>query len=368
MNLQPSQAEAAEELLRRREARKRLVNFTNYTFPQYVAEPAHELIAETLDQVVEGRLARVMFFAPPQHGKSELVSVRLPAYWLGRRSDDPIILTSYAASLAEDKSRQARRIVESEEYQRLFFEVGTPRDSRSVDHWTISGRRGGMLAAGVGGPITGHGAALGIIDDPFENWEQAQSQTYRDRVWDWWRSTFRTRIWEHGAIVLVMSRWHEDDLAGRLIGQQSEQWTIVRLPAKSESPEDRDDNNRRLKLPAGLPDPLGREAGAPLCPQKFSLAALDAIQGDVGSLVWSGVYQGVPRLPEGNRIKRAWFEIVDALPARLDAIIRYWDKAGTEGAGKFTAGVLEARAERTFYIVNVVRGQWGAGSREAVIR
>ena len=367
MNSQPSQAEAAEELLRRREARKRLMNFTNYTFPQYVAEPAHELIADTLDTVVAGQAPRVMFFAPPQHGKSELVSVRLPAYWLGRRPDDPIILTSYAASLAEDKSRQARRIVESEEYQRLFFEVGTPRDSRSVGHWTIEGRRGGMLAAGVGGPITGHGAALGIIDDPFENWEQAQSQTMRDKVWDWWKSTFRTRIWEHGVIVLVMSRWHEDDLAGRLIGEQGGEWTIIRLPALAEAQDERDENNKRLKLAAGLGDALGRAPGEPLCPRRFSRNALDAIKRDVGSQVWGAEYQGVPRAPEGNRFKRAWFEIVEITPAQARRA-RYWDKAGSAGRGAYSAGVLIAEAHGIYYIEDVVRGQWSALERETNIK
>jgi predicted phage terminase large subunit-like protein len=366
MNWQPSPAEAAEELLRRREARRRLVNFTNYTFPQYVAEPAHALIADTLDAILARQALRVMIFAPPQHGKSELVSVRLPAYWLGRRPDDPIILTSYAASLAEDKSRQARRIVESEEYQRLFFEVGTPRDSRSVGHWTIEGRRGGMLAAGVGGPITGHGAALGIIDDPFENWEQAQSQTYRDRVWDWWKSTFRTRIWEGGAIVLVMSRWHEDDLAGRLIGEQGDEWMIIRLPALAEAQDERDENNKRLKLAAGLDDALGRAPGEPLCPRRFSRAALGAIKCDVGSQVWGAEYQGVPRAPEGNRFKRAWFPIVRAAPVHAQRV-RYWDKAGTAGGGAFTAGVLIAEADKRYYIEDSVRGQWSAFERENTI-
>jgi len=342
------------------------VDFTNYTFPQYIAEPAHELIAGTLDQVLAGEIKRLMIFAPPQHGKSELVSVRLPAFWLGRRPDDPIILTSYAASLAESKSRQARNLVESDEYQRLFH-VGTPRDSRAVDMWNIADRRGGLLAAGVGGPITGHGAMLGIIDDPFENWEQAQSQTYRDRVWDWWKSTFRTRIWEAGAIALVMSRWHEDDLAGRLIGDQGSEWTILRLPALAETQDERDDNNKRLGLPGGLPDPLGRAPGEPLAPRRFSRAALDALRRDVGSLVWNAEYQSVPRAPEGNRFKRAWFEIVNAVPAGARRV-RYWDKAGSEGKGKFTAGVLIAAGLGRFYIEDVVRGQWSALGRETVIK
>ncbi len=330
-----------------------------------MAEPVHELMAGMLDQVLVGEIKRLMIFAPPQHGKSELVSVRLPAFWLGKRPDDPIILTSYAAGLAESKSRQARNLVESEEYQRLFH-VGTPRDSRAVNMWSIAGRRGGLLAAGVGGPITGHGAMLGIIDDPFENWEQAQSQTYRDYVWDWWKGTFRTRIWEAGAICVIMSRWHEDDLAGRLIGDQGGEWTILRLPALAETQEERDENNKRLGLPSGQPDPLGRAPSEPLAPRRFSRAALDALRRDVGSLVWNAEYQGVPRAPEGNRFKRNWFKIVDVAPAHMPHV-RYWDKAATEGGGKFSAGVLIGRTAGITYIEDVVRGQWSTGNRRAAM-
>src|SRR5262249_5529793 len=162
---------------RRTDAQESLLAFTRHTFPQYRADPAHALLADALDAVVGGGLQRLMIFAPPQHGKSELASVRLPAYWLGPRPDDPVISASYAASLAVSKSRQARRMVESEEFAALFPGVATRRDSRAVNHWELDGRHGSLLAVGVGGPVTGHGALLGIIDDPLENWEQAQSQT-----------------------------------------------------------------------------------------------------------------------------------------------------------------------------------------------
>src|SRR5262249_8361123 len=161
---------AAAELLCRRKSRQSLEAFTTFTYPSYLVEPAHALIASALDAVVRGEIRRLMIFAPPQHGKSELASVRLPAYWLGRRPADPVILSSYAASRAESKSRQSRQIVESQEFRRLFSGVSTRRDSRAVDHWELDGHKGGMLAVGVGGPITGHGAGLGIIDDPVENW------------------------------------------------------------------------------------------------------------------------------------------------------------------------------------------------------
>ncbi len=243
------QSLSPEERARREQARTSLLGFTQYTYPFYVADPAHALIARTLDAVVLGQISRLMIFAPPQHGKSHLASVSLPAFWLGRRPEAPVILSSYAASLAESKSRQARYLVESTEFQGLFPGIATRRDSRAVDHWELENHRGGLLAAGVGGPITGHGALLGIIDDPLENWEQAQSWTIREKIWDWYRTTFRTRIWEGGAIVLIMTRWHEGDLAGRLLADQASERTVLRLPAVAESQQDRDANNKRLGLP-----------------------------------------------------------------------------------------------------------------------
>jgi predicted phage terminase large subunit-like protein len=371
-----NEIEAAEVLLRRRRARSSLLGFTQYTYPQYKADPVHQLIASTLDKVVSGDIKRLMIFAPPQNGKSELVSVRLPAYWLGRRPNDPVILTSYGASLAENKSRQARNLVESEEYKRLFGEyrtedapVDTARDSRAVNHWRLCDPyRGSLLAAGVDGPVTGNGGLLGIIDDPFENWKAAQSETVRKSVWEWWQGTFRTRIWEGGAIVLIMTRWHELDLAGKLLNQQGDKWTVLRLPASAETQEERDAAHRFLGLPLGQSDPLGREPGEPLAPSRFSKEALEELKYDVGPAAWAAEYQAIPRPAEGDRFKRSWFQIVHAVPKNCDRV-RYWDKAGTQGGGAYTAGVLVAKSsEGAFFIEDVVRGQWSAAERERIIK
>jgi predicted phage terminase large subunit-like protein len=258
--------------------------------------------------------------------------------------------------------------VESGAFARLFPGLTTRSDSRAVEYWELDGHRGSMLAVGVGGPITGHGARLGIIDDPLENWEQAQSQTIRDKLWEWWRCVFRTRLWQGGAIVLIMSRWHEDDLAGRLLAEQAGQWEILRLPAVAETQVERDANNARLGLPAGQSDPLGRQAEEPLCPERFSLEALHDLQHDVGSIGWAGQYQGTPRAAEGNRFKRAWFPVVEAAPVQGQRV-RYWDKAATAGRGAYTAGVLMVRGpDRLYYVEHVVRGRWSSGQRDQIMK
>jgi len=349
------QASPKRELAARTLARRRLLDFTTYTYKQYQPEPVHALIGDALENVLAGHITKLMIFAPPQSGKSELVSVRFPAFWLSKRPESPIILTSYGADLAHSKSKEVLSIIQSPTYQILFPGLELDPKRHATQNWKLHGHRGGMVAAGVGGPITGHGAILGIIDDPFENWEAAQSPTVRKRVW------------ENGAIILIMTRWHADDLAGRILEQQGAEWTVLRLPATAESQRDRELNDRYLGLPVGEADPLGREEGEPLCPARFSADALAQIRHDVGSMVWSAEYQGVPRPAEGNQFKRHWFPVVEAAPVDAQRI-RYWDKAGTEDGGDYTAGVLMAEAQGLYYVEDVVRGQWSAHQRETIIR
>lgn len=367
--------EAAEELLRRRAARAKVIDFTEYTYPSYQREPAHELMADMLDKVIAGDIKRLMIFAPPQHGKSRL-AIEAAAMWLGKRPDDPVAYASYGADLAISHSREVRDVVESPEYRALFGDlsfkevpVKTRDDSRAVNYWQLQApHRGAFWAGGVNGPITGRGFLLGIIDDPFKDWADAQSPTSRQKVWDWWRGTFRHRIREGGAIVIIMTRWHEDDLCGRILAEQGDEWTVLRLPAEAETQEVRDQNNRFLYLPVGLPDPLGRKPGEPLAPLRFSREALEEFKRDLGSVVWGALYQGVPRPLEGSRFKREWFShFVDAVPKEAKRV-RYWDKAGTEDGGAFTAGVLVAVHRGLVYIEDVVKGQWSAMEREDIIR
>jgi predicted phage terminase large subunit-like protein len=372
---QDEQAEAASILLERRQARRTLIDFTQYTFSQYVADEFHVVMGQMLDAMIAGDVKRGMIFAPPQHGKSELASVRFPAKWLGDRSDEPVIISSYAANLAHSKSRQVRDIIESREYRALYGDlspkdvpVSTRDDQRAVDEWKLSQpHRGGLRAAGVGGGLSGHPAALAIIDDPFADWAEAQSPTIRRKVIEWYQSVLRVRVWENGAILLIMTRWHEQDLAGYILKGQAHKWEVLRFPAIAESQEERDKNNEYIGLPTGVPDPLGRKQGEPLAPNRFSSEALKEIKEDVGSMVWAAEYGQVPRPLEGNRFKRGWFEIVGDVP-RNAKFVRYWDKAGTEGGGAFTAGVLLAKYDGFTYVVDVVRGQWSAYEREKSIK
>jgi predicted phage terminase large subunit-like protein len=350
-------------------ARQSLIGFSQYTMPVYRAEPVHRLIAGTLDRVVTGEIRRLMIWAPPQHGKSQLTSVNLPAYWLGKRPDDPVVLTSYGASLAEEKSEMAREIIRSDDYRALFPGIELKNDTQAKALWKIQGRRGQMVAAGAGGPITGRGGLLGLIDDPFKDWEEAQSKTVRKRIWDWYRGTFRSRMWEGSSIVIIMTRWHKEDLCGMLLQEQPEKWTVLRLPAIAETQEERDSLHESMNLPTGLSDPLGRAPGEVLSPLRFSKAAILEFREDMGGFIFNAEYQGAPRSAEGNIFKEAWFAgcFVDEVPRECNRI-RYWDKAGTADAGCHTVGLLYARDEfGLFYVEDVVRGQWSSFERNKVM-
>lgn len=225
-----------------------MLAFTTYTMPTYEVGWHHRAVCEALDDLYAGIITRLMISMPPRHGKSELVSRRFPSYILGRDPDAQVIATSYSADLASMMNRDVQRIMDSEEYARIFPETrlgasnirslagGTLRNS---DIFEVVGHRGRYRSAGVGGGITGMGMQFGIIDDPFKNREEADSPTIREKVWDWYTSTFYTRLEKNARVLVTCTRWHEDDLSGRLLRLQEEdpeadQWVEIRLPAIAE--------------------------------------------------------------------------------------------------------------------------------------
>jgi len=230
--------------------------------------------------------------------------------------DEPNILASYGADLAYDFSRRARALVA--EMGPGMAGIRVAEDSAAVGRWGVAGRRGGLVAAGVGGPIIGRGAGrLFVIDDPVKNQEEAQSEVYRERAWQWWLHTARTRLDRPTTgVLLIMSRWDEDDLAGRLIAAgkrgEIEPWDELRLPALAEEG-----------------DPLGRKPGEALWPERFDVAALERIRREVGEYVWAALFQGRPLPAGGGLFKREWFRYFDFEPAPMAAAQQYQEQAGT---------------------------------------
>ncbi len=298
-----------------------------------------------LEAVTAGEILRLMIFEPPRHGKSEQVTIHYPAYRLERDPTLRVIIGSYNETLAARFSRRTRRIVEAR--------LALSRERTAAVDWETE-RDGGLRAVGVGGGITGHGGQLILVDDPIKNREEADSATYRERVWDWWRDDLYTRLEPGGAIILIMTRWHQDDLAGRILASEdAPNWTVVRLPALAEEG-----------------DPLGRQVGAALCPQRYDVAALAKIRLVLGEHSFAALYQQRPLPAEGGLFKAAWFaqRLTEAEVGPLEALVRYWDKAASAGQGDYTVGVLMGRsAEGRYVVLDVVRGRWETFERERVI-
>ncbi len=383
---------AQQELARRELARRDLATFAWYTFPQYQLTAMHRLLAENLTEVEryvqtggEHGIGRLMIFMPPRHGKSEMVSVRFPAWFLGRNPDSNVILVSCTASLATSFSRRVRNIILDRPYQAIFgnlaaqeFAVQIADDTRAAEAWGLAGREGGLVSAGVGGAIIGRGAHLALIDDPFRDRADANSPAVRDRVDEWYRSVLYSRLERGGAIVLMHQRWHEDDLAGRLLKRMADgsgdNWRIVNLPAIAEPwAVDVPGDEQLAALASGWhksPDPLGRAPGEPLWPGKYPLSILENIRQVVGGYEWDAMYQQRPRQIEGALIKAHRISVIEQMPDNL-RLARYWDLAvsGKQRAD-YIAGALVGRADDgRLYILDVKRfpGPW-ADARPAMVR
>ncbi len=328
MTSQLSRQAAAAELLARRKSRLSLLDFTRYTNPAYVAASHHELIVEKLEAVERGEIKRLMITMPPRHGKSELASRRFPAWYLGRNPTKQIIAASYNSDLANDFGREVRNIVYSPEFTALF-QTGLAQDSKAANRWHTDA--GGMyVAAGVGTAITGRGADILLIDDPFKDRQEAESEITRQRVWDWYTSTAYTRLMPGGAVVVINTRWHDDDLSGRLLEEQEkdgDKWELLSLPAIN-------------------------PAGEPLWPEWYPLERLEQIKAVLPARDWNALYQQNPIPDDGDFFKSAWFQEYDELPPNL-RMFGASDYAVTDGDGDFTEhGIAGVDANNNIYVAD----------------
>jgi predicted phage terminase large subunit-like protein len=309
--------EAAQLLLRRNQARSNLLDFTTYTKKNYQVNWHHKLICQKLDQFVAGDIKRLMISLPPRNGKSELVSRRLPAYLLGLDPDTKIIATSYSANLASRMNRDVQRIIESPEYQVLFPNTKLASSKLNFqDHSTqnsgmfeIVGHEGAYISAGIKGSITGSGYDFGIIDDPIKTREEAESDTLRERVWEWYTDVFYTRQENLASILVTQTRWHEDDLAGRLLNLAKEdpsadQWEVITLPAMSE--EERPAYDQRPEVDLAL------------WPEKYDVEKLNQIRATVPTYTWLSLYQQRPSAAKGNLFKLENFQYFTESPLTYD--------------------------------------------------
>ena len=318
--------------------------------PGYRVGRHHRLLCEKMEAVERGEIKRLMVFMPPRHGKSEIVSRRFPAWYLGRNPNKQIISASYGQDLANDFGRDVRNIVADPAYHALFPDVSVAADSSARNRWHTN-KGGSFVAAGVGSAITGRGADVLNVDDAVKDREAADSQTVRDSIWNWYTSTAYTRLMPGGAIIVTMTRWNQDDIAGRLLEEQQnggDQWHVINMPAID-------------------------EAGEALWPDRYDLAALQGIRAAIGDRDFSALYQQTPRAQEGALFKVAQIDTLDAAPVGTQ-IVRAWDLAATKQVGTrdpdWTVGVkLLKTPTGGFVVLDVVRLRGGPEEvQQAILR
>ena len=298
------------ELAHRVLARRRLLPFVQKINPRYIPGWVHEDICRRLERfskdVEEGCSPRLMLLVPPRHGKSELASRMFPPWHLGRCPDHEFIACSYNVSLAMSFSRKVKEVIVDPVYEAIFDTRLHP-DFQAAEEWAIKGHRGGYVAAGVGGGITGKGAHILTIDDPIKNAEEAQSADLREKLWEWYTSTAYTRLAPGGGVLIIQTWWHDDDLAGKIqnamrADNEADQFEIVRYPAIAEHDEYLDPDTDQIveRPPLEYPDlkPL-RLKGEALHPARYAIRSLNQIKRTLPQQWWSALYQQNPVPDEG---------------------------------------------------------------------
>lgn len=346
---QSLEQKAKAELALRILTRKRLLPFVERFNPDYQAGWVHKDICQRLEQfsrdVAEKKSPRLMLFMPPRHGKSTLASVAFPAWHLGRHPDHEFISCSYSGSLAMGFSRKVRQLLREPTYKTAFRTRLDP-DSQSAEAW-LTTSSGGYVAAGVGGGITGKGAHVLVIDDPVKNREDAESQNNRDANWDWYTSTAYTRLAPGGGVLVILTRWHDDDLAGRLLKAGSEggdEWTVVKYPAIAEEDEE------------------FREQGEALHPERYDAKSLRQIRKAVGPRDWSALYQQNPVADDGDYFSREMIQYYDREDLDYNQMRYYcaWDLAiGKRDRNDYSVGmVVGVDDQDQLFIIDMVRGKF----------
>ncbi len=272
--------------LRSEIARRRFLDFATFMDSEFQQALHLRVLAEMLERVERGETKKLIVTMPPRHGKSRTCSQLFPAWALGRNPKRAIVLAAYGSDLAEANSRRVRDVVSAKEYP---FAVNLREDSRAVHRWQTD-EGGGVVAAGVGSALTGFGADLLIVDDAVRDRESADSGLIRESTWNWYQDVARTRLHPGGAQMVIGTRWHEDDLIGRLLATPG--WEVLSLPAI-----------------AGEGDPLGRAPGGALWPERFPVDELPSPErGEISSRSFSALYQQRPAPAKGALFNLDWFD------------------------------------------------------------
>jgi predicted phage terminase large subunit-like protein len=270
---------------------------------KYKPAKHHFLLCDAVKRICEGSLKKLMVFMPPRHGKSQTLSESLPSYYNGIFPNKRVMCISYGDTLAKEFGRKNRNKIK--EFGKEIFGIELDPTNQSASDYKIKDYTGGGYFSSVLGGVTGRGADLLIIDDPIKTAQEAESITYRNRVWEEYKNSLLTRLMPNGAVIIILTRWHFDDIAGRILQQEADEWEIISLPAIAEEN-----------------DLLGRKTGEPLWADfGYNLEWAEKKKIEVGSKTWNSLYQQRPTPESGDIFKRDWVKYYRALPALDEMVI-----------------------------------------------
>lgn len=340
--------------------------------PAYKPAPHHLLLAYYLEKVERGEITRLMINMPPQHGKSEEASRKFVEWYLGRgRGERKVGFATYAQDYANFWGKQVRDTMSSNSaYHAIFPECVVDAGSQAKHRFDFS-NRGWYAATSVGGPLTGRGPHLIVIDDPVKNYEEARSEVIQQRNIDWYKTTVKTRL--PRAIILIMTRWVENDLGGWLLEQQrlgeGDEWIVVNLEAINESPRD------PLGRPVASPDPTTWSDAHALWPEKATARDLAGIRRAVGTQTWTSMFQQRPTALEGGIFKRAWWKYLPKganlqhLTTTMEHVAQSWDLSFKETSdGSYVVGLLMCKRGADFYVLDCTRDRMDFPTTKKAIR
>lgn len=336
-----------------------LSEFSKTLYPRYQESHFLKVLDYVLTKVAlysesggqEG-IGRLIIEAPPRHGKTLKVSRLFPCWYLARNPNHRMMLVSYGDSLSRKNGRAVRNFTNSVPFRDLTSDVRLAKDSKAANSWNIQDFEGGLEALGIGGAATGVGANGLIIDDAVKNRAEAESPTMRKKTYDAFKDDLSTRLEPAAFIIIMMQRWHEDDLTGAVLRDMADEgWYRLRFPAIC--PDVGADN----EIAGDYPE--WRQPGEALWPKRFPIGALIKIKNRLGAYAWSGQYDQNPTPSEGGIYKRKWFKPRLRRAPQLRRIVRYWDLAMSEKTtADFTAGVkLGIGTDEHRYVLDVARAQ-----------
>ena len=314
-------------------------------YPPYEVASHHKMIAKKLHDLEQRKIKRLMVFMPPRHGKSMEISQMFPSWYLGKHPTHQVIFTTYNQEVASDFGRKVRNMMVEPVYKAIFPDVEVSDDSSSNKRFHTNA--GGVYyGVGAGGPLTSRGGDLIIIDDIHKNREEAHSEVIRKNIHEWYGSTLYTRLMPNAIVVLVQTRWHENDLPGKILDEKNEEWEVLNLPAI-------DDH------------------GLALWPGKFPIETLEQIRKTIGTRDFEALYQQRPTAQEGNIIKRHWLKYYDSVPPlnHFNQIIQSWDLTFTgKSTSDYVVGQVWGKAGASRYLIDQDRGQYGMTETLAAIK